>query len=180
MSAEPWQTAEIPGPKKALVITKPEVVVAMLRRARRPLLILGHEAAEVEVEGGKKMIDFAIELAEAANLPIVATGHVKAELLKRGFTSASSMLAVEIAQRLQDPGWEGLDGKGPYDLVLVMGLPYYLGWLILSGLKHFSSVKTISVDRYYQPHASWSFPNLSMKDWSENLKVIISKVREVC
>ena len=90
------------------------------------------------------------------------------------------MLAVEITQRLQDPGWEGLDGKGPYDLVLVMGLPYYLGWLILSGLKHFSSVKTISVDRYYQPHASWSFPNLSMKDWSENLKVIISKVREVC
>jgi hypothetical protein len=30
-SAEPWQTAEIPGPKKALVISKPEVAAAMIK-----------------------------------------------------------------------------------------------------------------------------------------------------
>jgi CO dehydrogenase/acetyl-CoA synthase epsilon subunit len=26
---------------------------------------------------------------------------------------------------------------------------------------------------YYQPHASWSFPNLSQDEWEKNLKVII-------
>ncbi|MCK4885653.1 CO dehydrogenase/acetyl-CoA synthase complex subunit epsilon, partial [Candidatus Bathyarchaeota archaeon] len=39
--AEPWQTAEIAGPKKALVITKPEVAAAMIKRAKRPILIVG-------------------------------------------------------------------------------------------------------------------------------------------
>lgn len=31
-TAEPWQTAEIPGPKKALVITKPEVAATMIKK----------------------------------------------------------------------------------------------------------------------------------------------------
>ena len=43
---EPWQTAEIAGPKKALLILKPEVVTAMIQRAKRPILIVGHLAAE--------------------------------------------------------------------------------------------------------------------------------------
>jgi acetyl-CoA decarbonylase/synthase complex subunit epsilon len=37
---EPWQTAEIAGPKKALLILKPEVVVAMVKKAKRPLLMV--------------------------------------------------------------------------------------------------------------------------------------------
>ena len=36
-TAEPWQKAEIPGPTKALVLTKPEVVVAMVKKAKRTL-----------------------------------------------------------------------------------------------------------------------------------------------
>ena len=44
MKAEPWQKAEIAGPKKALLILKPEVVVAMVKKANRPLLIIGHHA----------------------------------------------------------------------------------------------------------------------------------------
>ena len=41
-TAEPWQTAEIAGPKKAMVVTKPEVAVAMIKQAKRPILIVGH------------------------------------------------------------------------------------------------------------------------------------------
>ena len=37
VKAEPWQKAEIAGPKKALLILKPEVVVAMIKRAKRPI-----------------------------------------------------------------------------------------------------------------------------------------------
>jgi CO dehydrogenase/acetyl-CoA synthase epsilon subunit len=47
-------------------------------------------------------------------------------------------------------------------------------WLILSGLKSFArKLTTISLDRYYQPHASWSFPNISEKAWGENLSAIV-------
>jgi len=173
--AEPWQAAEIPGPKKALVITKPEVVAAMIKRAKRPILIVGHKAAEIELED-KKLIDFMIELAKKADIPVVATAHVISEFLKRGYRPAEWMPAVDIGNRLTDSGWKGLDGKGPYDLALFVGLPYYMEWTILSGLKHFApNLKTITLDNVYQPHASWSFPNISVKDWVENLKVIIEK-----
>jgi acetyl-CoA decarbonylase/synthase complex subunit epsilon len=176
-TAEPWQTAEIPGPKKALVITKPEVAAAMIKRAKRPILIVGHKAAEIELED-KKLIDYMIELARNANIPVVATAHMVNEFLKKGYQPASWMPAVDIGNRLTDSQWIGLDGKGLYDLALFVGLPYYMEWTILSGLKHFApNLKTITLDNVYQPNASWSFPNISLKDWTENLKVIIEKVR---
>lgn len=175
-TAEPWQTAEVAGPKKAMVMTKPEVVTAMMKQAKRPILIVGHMAAEIEMED-KKLIEYIIELAKKAKTPIVATAHTVGEFLKRGYRPAAWMPAVDIGNRLVDPEWKGLDGKGRYDLALFVGLPYYMEWTILSGLKHFApNLKTITLDNFYQPNASWSFPNISIKDWTENLRTIIEKV----
>jgi len=176
MAAEPWQTAEIPGPTKALVITKPEVVVAMVKKAKRPILVVGHEAVESDL-GEEKLIDFLIRLAKIAKIPVVATAHIVGEFVKRGYSLAAEMSAVDVTNRLQDAGWKGLDGKGQYDLALFTGLPYYMEWTILSSMKHFSNLKTITLDRFYQPHATWSFPNLSQKDWDENLNILLNKIR---
>ena len=173
---EPWQKAEIAGPKKALLILKPELVAAMVKRAKRPLLVVGHLAAEDYSEDAE-MIDYAIRIGNAGGVQVVATAHIVGEFVKRGFNSAASMTAMEIGERLADSEWMGLDGNGPYDLALFMGLPYYMGFVILSGLKHFSTnLKTISLDRYYNPHASWSFPNLSVKDWKDNLETVVNKL----
>jgi len=175
-AAEPWQTAEIPGPKKAFVITKPDVAAAMIKRAKRPILIVGHKAAETELED-KKLIDYMIELAKKGNIPTIATAHMVNEFLKKGYRPAGWMPAVDIGNRLADAGWKGLDGAGAYDLALFVGLPYYMEWTILSGLKHFApNLKTITLDNVYHPNASWSFPNISVKEWIENLEVIIEKV----
>jgi acetyl-CoA decarbonylase/synthase complex subunit epsilon len=176
IQAEPWQKAEIAGPKKALLITKPEVVVAMVKKAKRPILIVGHQAAE-EYSEDVKMIDYAIRLSETARIPVVCTAHLANEFVKRGIQPASSMSAMEIGSRLNDPEWKGLDGKGPYDLALFMGLPYYMEFVILAGLKHFSTnLRTVSLDRFYNPHASWSFPNLSVKDWNDSFETLLKKL----
>jgi len=175
-TAEPWQKAEIPGPTKALVITKPEVVVAMLQRAKRPILIVGHEAAETQI-GDKKLLDYAIRISEVGKIPLVATGHIVGEFVKKGFQPAASMPAVDIGNRLVDSEWKGLDGNGNYDLAMLMGITYYMEWVLFSALKHFSlNLKTISLDRYYHPHASWSFPNLSVENWAQNLEMIVGKL----
>ena len=175
MAAEPWQTAEIPGPTKALVITKPEVVVAMVKKAKRPILVVGHEAVESDL-GEEKLIDYIIRLAKTAKIPVVATAHIVGEFVKRGYSHAAEMPAVDVTNRLQDVEWKGFDGKGQYDLALFTGLPYYMMWTILSSIKHFSNLKTITLDRFYQPHATWSFPNLSKKDWNENLNTLLNKI----
>ena len=174
-TAEPWQTAEISGPKKASVITKPEVVIAIIKKANHPLLVVGHKAAETELKD-RKLIDFIVEFAEKTKIPVVATAHVVGEFLKRSYKPAAWMPAVDIGNRLADPEWNGVDGKGPHDLALFVGLPYYMELTILSGLKHFApQLRTVTLDNVYHSHASWSFPNMSSKDWLENLKVIIEK-----
>jgi acetyl-CoA decarbonylase/synthase complex subunit epsilon len=175
MKAEPWQTAEIAGPKKALLIMKPEIVAAMIKRAKRPVLIVGHLATKTDSQTGK-MIDYAIRLNKAIGIPVIATANTIHGFMKLGFQPAQ-MSAMDIGNRLKDPTWKGLDGKGPYDVALFMGLPYYMEFVILSGLKHFSTnLKTISLDRFYNPHASWSFPNLKVEDWTQSFETIISKL----
>jgi acetyl-CoA decarbonylase/synthase complex subunit epsilon len=176
---EPWQTAEIPGPKKAHVITKPAVVVAMVKRAKRPIFIVGHKAVEVEL-GKEKTIDLAIRLAKSTEIPVVATAHIVGEFIKRGFHPAAWLSVMDIGNRLKDPEWKGIDDQGQYDLAVFMGIPYYMEWLILSGLKHFAykHLTTISLDRFYQPHATWSFPNTKIQEWIKSLEDVIGMLGE--
>jgi acetyl-CoA decarbonylase/synthase complex subunit epsilon len=174
-ATEPWQTAEISGPKKASVIPKPEVVVAMLKKAKHPILVVGYKAAEIDLED-RKLIDFIVEFAKKTKIPVVGTAHIVGEFLRRGYSPAGFMPAVDIGNRLADAEWSGIDGKGAHDVALFVGLPYYMELTILSGLKHFApQLRTMTLDNVYHSHASWSFPNMSTKEWLENLKVIIEK-----
>ena len=84
MSCEPWQCAEIAATKKANPIQKPEIAVAMIKRAQRPLLIVGSNATESYMEG-KQLIDYLIDFANASKVPVVATAHMVGEFIKRGY-----------------------------------------------------------------------------------------------
>ena len=175
MSCEPWQCAEIAATKKANPITKPEVAVAMIKRAARPILVVGSNATQRKMEG-RLLIDFLIDFAKASKVPVVATAHMVGEFLKRGYTPAGFMSAMDIGNRLVDPDWQGLDGKGHPDLAIFVALPYYMEALILSGLKHFApDLRTMTIDNMYHPHASWSYPNGGLEAWANNLKVMTSK-----
>lgn len=175
-ATESWQRAEVPGPTKANIITKPEIVVAMIKRAERPLLVVGHQSAEAD-SSDEKPIDLLIGIAESSGTPVVATAHLVREFLKRGYQPASWMSVVDIGNRLVDPDWKGLKGEGQHDLVLITGVPYYMEWLVLSALKHFApQLKSISLDRFYQPQATWSFPNIAVEEWRNSLKTIAEKL----
>ena len=157
------------------MIQKPEIVVAMIKRAERPILVVGSYAVERYMEG-RQLIDYLIDFARASKVPIVATAHMVGEFLKRGYEPAGFMSAMDIGNRLVDPEWQGLDGKGPYDLALFVGMPYYMEGLIICGLKHFApNLRTITLDNLFHPHASWSFPNATLEEWAGNLKVMTSK-----
>ena len=175
MSCEPWQCAEIAATKKANPISKPEIAVAMIKKATRPLLIVGSGATEKYMEG-RPLIEFLIDFANASKVPVVATAHIVGEFLKRGYQPAGFMSAMDISNRLVDPNWRGLDGKGLYDLVIYVALPYYMEGLILAGLMNFApDLKTMTIDNMYHPHASWSFPNATLEEWAATLKVMTSK-----
>lgn len=168
---EPWATAEIPGPKKASILSRPESLVAILKRANRRLLVAGSKALDI-VEG----INTAelIRLLYSTKLfTVVASRNTAYKLEDLGIPLAASISVYELSDRLRDNSWTGFDGSGRYDLVVFIGFPYITLWLILSGLKHFASgLSTISLDPYYQPHASWSLPNVKGGDWYSFIKKV--------
>jgi acetyl-CoA decarbonylase/synthase complex subunit epsilon len=177
MACEPWQCAEIAATKKANQITKPEVAVALIKRAAHPVLVVGSNATQRQMEG-KQLIDYLIDLAKASKVQVVATAHMVSEFLKRGYEPADFMSAMDIGNRLVDPDWQGIDGKGHPDLALFVGLPYYMESLILAGLKHFApDLKTMTLDNVFHPHASWSYPNATLEEWASNLTVMTSKFK---
>ena len=125
---------------------------------------------------GKQLIEYIIDFAKASKVPVVATAHMVGEFLRRGYQPAAFMNAMEIGQRVEDPSWQGLDGKGHPDLVMFVALPYYMEALILAGLKHFApDLKTMTLDNLFHAHASWSFPNATLENWAANFKVMTSK-----
>ncbi|MBS7628110.1 CO dehydrogenase/acetyl-CoA synthase complex subunit epsilon, partial [Candidatus Bathyarchaeota archaeon] len=134
--------------------------------------------SEVSLKEGGTPMDWSIRVSRASGIPILATGHAVKGFIERGFKPGAYMSAVDVANRLIDPGWEGLDGKGQYELAIFIGFHYYLAWNLLSGLKHFSqNIKTLSLDRFYQPHASLSLPNLSVDEWEVYLKALEDALR---
>jgi acetyl-CoA decarbonylase/synthase complex subunit epsilon len=175
---DPWMIAEVAGPRQASVITKAEVADAIIRRARRPVLVVGSLAAEIEVDD-RTLVDYLVLLARKGGIPVVATAQVGKDLLERDLPPQLQMAAVDIGQRLADPSWKGVDGKGPHDLAIFAGLPYYLAQTVLSGLKHFApSLKTMTLDNVYHPQARWSLSNLSLRDWVTILRSIIENLEE--
>ncbi|MBC7129626.1 hypothetical protein H5T51_00190 [Candidatus Bathyarchaeota archaeon] len=79
-----------------------------------------------------------------------------------------------------DTEWEGLDGNGAYDFVLLIGLPYHMGLEVMSALKHFAShITTVNLDNMYNPQANWSLPNLSVEEWVNTLMSIVSQLKEM-
>ena len=170
----PWETGNVFGPKTAMPI-KGEVVGRLTKAAKRPLLIVGAKILEEELNG-KPMLNYVAELSKTARIPLIATAHTQKPLSNTG-VQAVTMGLVEITDRLRDSTWS-LDGKGPHDLVIFAGITYRLQSQMLSTLKHFAAhLKTVSLDRYYQPNADFSFPNLDQKVWVENLDKVLQGLK---
>jgi CO dehydrogenase/acetyl-CoA synthase epsilon subunit len=47
-------------------------------------------------------------------------------------------------------------------------------WTLLSAVMNFGThITAITLGRYYQPHAKWSFPNMKEKQYHEMLEEIL-------
>ncbi len=153
--ARRYQIADIQVSREAQAV-KPNVIISLIKRSKHPVLITGGQLLKEE-----KLVEYAVKFYEKG-IPIIATGGSSKPLIERGVKPQSSIFTLhQVTQYMLDDEWKGFDGKGNYDLALFLGfLPYYLSRM-LSALKHFSKVTTVSIDEFYQPHARFSFTNLT-------------------
>ena len=174
---DPWETANVPGPRRGELLT-PSIAARMIKEAQRPLFIVGSLALETELNG-KSLIDYAIEIAKESKMPLVAVSHTLKEFLDKGYPPDASMPVINIIDRLRDAKWEGIKGEGQHDLVVFLGVLYYIGSQGLATLKHFAPwLKTFTLCRFFHPNADMSFPNMSEEEWASYLDALVEKLRK--
>ncbi len=147
-----FNTADVQASRSAM-LAKPNVLVKMIKRAKNPVLITGGRLLE-----DRRLVDYAVRMHDSG-IAVIATGASSKLFIERGIRPDACVFSLHyITQFLLDESWQGFRGK-PYDLALFLGFePYYLSRM-LSALKHFSKLTTVSIDAFYQPHAKFSFPN---------------------
>ncbi|MDI6724604.1 MAG: CO dehydrogenase/acetyl-CoA synthase complex subunit epsilon [Methanobacterium sp.] len=159
----PWQPTVIAGPKQALLVT-PETAQMMLQKAKRPLMIIGPLINDSPVQA------LATKIAEKWNIPIVSTGDAFKSLNEAGISSKPYGV-VEIVNLLKDPEWKGINDEGQHDLVVFIGVIYYVGSQGLSTLKHFAPhLKTLTICKFFHSNADASFPNMKDEEWIKYLE----------
>jgi acetyl-CoA decarbonylase/synthase complex subunit epsilon len=167
------------GVKSAIILESASEYAALIRQAKRPLLVLGPKLLKDSL-GGRLLLEWALEIAGAADLPICATAHVKGGLAPLGVNPDSEYDAVEIINHLKDPEWPGVKRQGNHDLVIFFGFRTDFGNQGLSVLKHFAPhLKTMTLCKYVYPNADYALPNLRKdEDWQKFLEDLLSCLKE--
>lgn len=167
------------GLKAARIIEDADEYAHLIKRAQRPLLVVGSRILTMSLDG-RLLAEYAVDIAKAANIPICATAHTKKKLLELGVEPASSYDIIEILNHLKDPEWRGVKKEGNHDLVIFLGFRTDLGEQGLSTLKHFARhLRTMTLCKYYYPNANYSLPNFRKDEqWQEFLEKLIANLKE--
>src|SRR4030042_2164063 len=167
------------GIKSAKEIDNAEEYAAIIKKAKNPLLVLGPKLTGKSL-GDKLLLDYALEIAKAANIPICATANIKKGMVEKGVKPDSEYDAVEIVNHLKNPDWKGVKGQGNHDLVLFFGIRTDLGNQALSVLKHFAPhLKTMTLCNYVFPNANYSLPNIRKDErWKEFMDALITNLKK--
>ncbi len=143
-----------------------EIAAKLISKAKRPLFVVGTGVLDPDV------LDRAVKIAKAKNIPIAATGSSMIGFVDKG-VNAKYINLHALGFYLTDPNWPGFDGNGNYDTIILLGHKKYYINQVLSATKNFSDVKAISIDKSYIQNATMSFGNLSRADHIAALDEVI-------
>lgn len=167
------------GTKSGIAIDSAQDYADLIRRAKRPLLVVG-PLLLASLPDGKLLLEYALDIAKSAGIPICATAQTKGKIVELGVQPDCVYDTVEIVNALKDPDWKGVKKEGNHDLVIFFGIRADLGNQGLSTLKHFAPhLKTMTLCKHYFPHANYSLPNFKKDtDWQEFLESLIANLKK--
>jgi acetyl-CoA decarbonylase/synthase complex subunit epsilon len=167
------------GIKSARLIEEPVEYANLIKKAKRPLLVVG-PLLLASTADGKILMGYALDIAKSCNIPICATAQTKGKVVGLGVKPDSVYDVVEIVNALKDPDWQGVKKEGNHDLVIFFGIRSDLGNQCLSTLKHFAPhLKTMTLCKHYFPHANYSLPNFKNDaKWLEFLESLIANLKK--
>lgn len=167
------------GIKSAKLVEDPADYANLIKKAKRPLLVVGPLLLASTGEG-KVLMEYALDIAKACNIPTCATAQSRGKMVELGVNPDSVYDLVEIVNALKDPDWKGVRKEGNHDLVIFFGIRSDLENQGLSTLKHFAPhLKTMTLCKDYFPHANYSLTNFK-KDakWLGFLEGLVANLKK--
>ncbi|MCS3924475.1 CO dehydrogenase/acetyl-CoA synthase complex subunit epsilon [Methanosalsum natronophilum] len=148
---------------------QPAVVAKVIKKAKRPLLITGGDVLDEDI------LKRAVEIGKKG-IQIAATGNSMTGFVDEESVFAKYINAHSLALYLSDSGWKGLDGHGNYDLIVALGHKKYYINQVLSGVRNFTKLKSISIERNYIQNATMSFGKLNKETHLKALDELIDNL----
>jgi len=163
MALEYWLYGDVPpGPVRASVITDVKSIPDIVKRYRSRLLAIGSQLVKLSDLVAQDLVDRVISIGLSLNAWISTSSPAIVKTLDaRGIKNYDISFPLELAQRIS---------RRNVELVMLIGYPYAYEWLILNYLKHYEpSVKTLALEPYAQPNATWTLASLPLLMWYKNI-----------
>ena len=150
-------------------------------KGKRVVIMTGELCNEIEF-GGKKLLDYAVEISNKLSAPIAAAGNTPIPSREKGAESVTKMWAIELMNFLRWP-WEKekehpniMDEKP--EVLLLIGYSASIAQSLVSTIKK-KDCATVVLGSKYVEGASYSFPDSSsFKQWEQNLKELVASLED--
>ncbi|MFQ5819430.1 MAG: CO dehydrogenase/acetyl-CoA synthase complex subunit epsilon [Candidatus Heimdallarchaeota archaeon] len=165
----PWQVGNVPGWVVARKLTG-ESLERLVKKATNPLLIVSKlDDFEMDVS-----VKFIKKLEERGSTIVFTPWAVKTFQVYDDINCDEILGMVEVTDRIVKEIYIGSKTKN-FDLIIFLGGLYYHQSQMLSAVKNFAThLTTVSLTRYFQPNATYSFPNLKEKRWISEMESMMA------
>lgn len=151
----------------------PNEAAKFLKEEKKKLLVAGSICNNLEV-GGKKLLDYVVEIAKLTDTPIAATGNTMFQLKDNTEIKAKKMMAADLVNFLRVEKWEEPITPERPELLVFFGYYPDIARMLISTIKN---GKTMILDNRYMEGATYSAPDLSFDEWAEFLNKLIDNLK---
>ncbi|PIP04899.1 MAG: hypothetical protein COX52_14925 [Syntrophobacterales bacterium CG23_combo_of_CG06-09_8_20_14_all_48_27] len=146
-------------------------LVGNIKKRKNVLLLTGYLCDEMEL-GGRKLSDFAAQIALKLDLPVAATGSSAVPLKEKGVRATRKALA-EMVNLTRFPYWgDPITAQRP-EMMVFIGYPARMLKSVLPAVK---GMETVVLGNMSMKDATFSLPDASLNQYQKNLESLIGSL----
>ncbi|MFX1511091.1 MAG: carbon monoxide dehydrogenase beta subunit family protein [Promethearchaeota archaeon] len=166
MSTSPWQIGNVPGPTVAKSLQSKTFTRLMKKSS---VFVIGTKIGDESEEG--EFLRKISKIIASKGIPIVASLSSEKLLTEQGVEVKLAMNLPTLTKKLAEEDWDNLGFEA--EIIAISGFHYYYQSQAFSAIRNNSeTLKTISLDPYFSPNATFSSPTIvknKLPEWYEEM-----------
>lgn len=146
-------------------------LASYLKEKRNVLILTGYWCDEIELNG-RKLVDYAGEIAQRLKAPVAATGNTVVALKEKG-VQAKKKLVAEVINLMRYPEWRDPIMPEKPNVLILIGYPPKIAKALTSGIR---DSETVVLGNTLIEEATFSLPDASLKKYKQNLEELIQEL----